>query len=333
MRQHHLEEGRARLLGRRVVVRYRLHNDTHSATDVLGILETWADGVLRVRRDRAEPDDTPVTIAEPDVIAIKAIPARPVTNRDIRDLEAAAAQGWQGLEIHHIEGWILRAAGGFTRRANSCLPLGDPGQPLDDAIAAVEQWYRDRALAPTFQIPDRLAGALGHALDARGWSHDADVIVMTAPVDDVRRGTKAELPAVRVDPRPDDAWLGSYHYRGGDLPPHGIDVLTNADTVGFASVDDGGQRVAIARGAVTDAPSGRRWLGVTAVEVAPHARRRGLGSHIVAGLAEWAANHDASDAYLQVEEINTVAQATYRKLGFGDHHSYHYRQNAHHTTR
>jgi N-acetylglutamate synthase len=328
MRHEPPEADRARLVGRRVVVRHRLYDDTHAATDVLGMLETWANGELRVRRDGVGPGGAPTSIAEDDVIAIKAIPARPVTNRDIRDLEAAAAQGWRGLEIRHMEGWILRAAAGFTRRANSCLPLGDPGTPLDDAIAAVEHWYQDRGLPPTFQVPDRLAGALEHALDARGWTHDADVLVMTASVDDVRKGARPDLPAVRLDIRPDDAWLASYHYRGGDLPAHGFDVLVNAGTVGFASVDDAGRRVAIARGAVTDAPSGRRWLGVTAVEVAPDARRRGLGRHIVASLAEWAANHGATDAFLQVEEVNTTAQGAYRKLGFGDHHAYHYRQAA-----
>ncbi|NEE00523.1 GNAT family N-acetyltransferase [Phytoactinopolyspora halotolerans] len=258
-------------------------------------------------------------------MAIKAIPAQPVTRRAVRDLEAAAARGWRALQTDRIGGWLLRAADGFTRRANSCMPLDDPGMALDDAIAAVRDWYAERGLPPCFQVPGPLELALGPALDARGWSRSEDVLVLTADVDDVRAGARDDLPAVRIDDRPDDAWLGCYHYRGDELPEHAIHVLTNADQVGFASVDDAGQRVAIARGAVTDAPSGRRWLGVTAVEVAPTARRRGLGSHVVAGLAAWAARLAATHAYLQVEETNTAAQAAYRKLGFADHHSYHYR--------
>jgi ribosomal protein S18 acetylase RimI-like enzyme len=325
MRHPLTAEERDHLLGRRVVVRFRLRGEDHAATDVLGVLETWAAGLLHVRRGSGT--DAGVTrVQEDDVIAIKAIPARPVTRREIRDLEAAAARGWRAPDTTELGGWLLRAARGCTRRANSCMPLDDPGLSLGDAIAAVEDWYRDRDLRPTFQVPSLLGGALDAALDARGWSRGDDVLVLTAALEDARGGARPGLPAVRIDNRPDDAWLATYHYRGDALPPHAVEVLTNADNVGFASVDLDGNRVAIARGAVTTAPSGRSWLGVTAVEVAPAARRRGLGSHVVAGLATWAAGLGADDAYLQVEESNTGAQAAYRRLGFGDHHSYHYRQ-------
>ena len=46
-----------------------------------------------------------------------------------------------------------RAAGGFTGRANSALPLGDPGLPLDDALTVVSGWYRARGLAPMIAVP------------------------------------------------------------------------------------------------------------------------------------------------------------------------------------
>lgn len=325
MRHPRTEPERAALVGRRVVVRHLLHGEEHAATDVLGVLESWSDRTLLVRRG-ADQAGAPLRVAEDDVVAIKAIPARPVTRREVRHLEAAAALGWQALEKHHIGGWLVRAAGGFTRRANSCLPLDDPGLPLNDAVDAVEAWYRDRELPAAFQIPGPLGRPLGHVLDARGWTRSDDVLVLTSGIDDVRAGTRPDLPKVRIDARPDDAWLAAYHYRGADLPPFAIDVLTNADDVGFAAVDDDGRRVAIARGAVSNAPDGRRWLGITAVEVLPSARRRRLGSHVVAGLAQWAEKCGASDAYLQVEESNTAAQAAYRKLGFGDHHTYHYRQ-------
>ncbi|WP_129667150.1 GNAT family N-acetyltransferase [Phytoactinopolyspora endophytica] len=316
---------RDQLVGRRVVLRHRLHGAEQAATDVLGILMSWTDGTLTLRRSR-QPEGEPVMVAEADVIAIKAIPARPVTRREVRDLEIAAAHGWQAPETHRIGDWLLRAAGGFTRRANSCIPLGDPGRPIDAAVAEVEAWYSEHGLPPTFQVPGPLGAGLGSVLDARRWSRSEDVWVLTAELDRVRSGSNPDLPPVRIDDRPDDAWLAAYHYRGAELPPHAVDVLTHADSVGFASVDQDGGRVAIARGAVTDAPNGRRWLGVTAVEVTPQARRRGLGSHVVAGLATWAAALGAGHVYLQVEEANTAAQAAYRKLGFADHHTYHYRQ-------
>ena len=45
----------------------------------------------------------------------------------IQDLERAAALHWQAPETERLGEWRLRAADGFTGRANSALPLGDPG--------------------------------------------------------------------------------------------------------------------------------------------------------------------------------------------------------------
>lgn len=313
----------ATLIGRRVVLRFRLHREQFSASDVLGVLETWAEGRVSVRR----ADGTTAEIAAADVIAVKAVPARPVVRREVRELEAAAALGWQAPESQWMGGWLLRAAGGFTGRANSCLPLNRPDRPLSDAVDAVERWYDERGLQPAFQVPDPISAEIAPELDRRGWSFDNPTVVLTAPIDVVRSARRTELPDTRIDAHPDPAWVEGYHYRGGALPQHAVEVLENAETVGFGSVDIDDRRVAIARGAVTAAPAGRRWLGVTAVEIAPEARRRGLGSHIVAGLAGWAAEHGATDVYLQAAADNSAARATYERVGFTEHHRYHYRRS------
>jgi len=96
----------------------------------------------------------------------------------IIDLERIAAAHWRGTEEEWLGGWLLRAAGGFTGRANSALPLGDPGMPLDEAIAAVTRWYRDRGLPPMMAVPTLLdsaaqarspAQAVDHHLSERRW--------------------------------------------------------------------------------------------------------------------------------------------------------------------
>ena len=47
-------------------------------------------------------------------------------NPRVTDLERAAALHWQAPETESLGEWLLRAAAGFTGRANSALPAATP---------------------------------------------------------------------------------------------------------------------------------------------------------------------------------------------------------------
>ena len=72
--------------------------------------------------------------------------------------ERMSARHWQGTEQAHLGGWLLRAGGGFTGRANSALPLGEPGRPAERAVDEVEAWYWRRGLKPMIVIATGLGG-------------------------------------------------------------------------------------------------------------------------------------------------------------------------------
>lgn len=315
------------MVGQRVVVRYRLpRGNGPAATDVLGILDRVDDAQVVVRTS----DDQTVTVARCDIVAARVVPIRAVARRDVRDLEAAALLGWQAAEVTRHRGWLLRASSGFTGRGNSVLPLVTPDEPLDDAVTAAEQWYDARGLRPAFQVIEPLGAEVTETLDRRGWPPRADrTLVMTAPLDAMPAGPDdVDIP---IADRPDDDWLAQYHYRGGELPATAREIIagtgsTGPAVLGFASARVDAATAAIARGAVTTSPAGRSWLGVTAVEVAPEHRRRGLATAVMAALAGWARRHGATGCYVQVATENTAAQHTYTALGFTGHHHYHYRR-------
>ena len=66
------------------------------------------------------------------------------------------ARGWRAPEEASLGNWLLRAAEGFTGRANSALAVGDPGLPLAGAVDEAEAWYRARGLPPMIVIPGPL---------------------------------------------------------------------------------------------------------------------------------------------------------------------------------
>jgi ribosomal protein S18 acetylase RimI-like enzyme len=235
----------------------------------------------------------------------------------VTDLERAAARHWQAPEQEQLGDWLLRAAAGFTGRANSALPLGDPGLPLPEAVTAVEEWYRRRGLPPMIVLPQGAAPEpLENLLAERAWvPRPAPAFVMTADI--------ADIPGRTVDlqfaAEPDDAFLGLYRYRGQDLPPIARTLMMSAPWQAFGTIGRVGRTVACGRISVAGD------LGVmTAVEVDTACRRQGLGTAITAGLAAAAARQGARRILLQTETGNAPARALYFRCGFRDSHRYHY---------
>lgn len=272
-----------------------------------------------------------VHIVESALVAGKVVPAAPARRRgpaaSFAELATVTARAWQPVESEPLGEWRLRAAGGFTRRANSALPLGDPGLPLGEAFGRVERWYEERGLPPYIQTATGAEGtqeALCAELERHGWRREvtAEVrIAALAPVGDL----DADVSAVRLSRTPDEAWLSRYQ-RFSTPGPHVLRVLGGGPSVWFATVAGAGDGVADG-----DAPAaiGRcvvdgRWAGFMAVEVAPEHRRRGLATSVMAALARQALEEGASAAWLQVEEDNEGARALYDGMGFAPHHRYHH---------
>ena len=275
------------------------------------------------------------------VLAGKPVPPRPARPApphlapSITDLVAVMARHWNPTDTARLGGWWLRAGGGgFTRRANSLIPLGPPG--LDDGPAQVwvRAWFGERGLPAVASIAGPAAGGVpaddgpaslaGDLLRRYGWATvpDGSAVVLVAPTAQLRAGP--DLPARLLLDRastPDAGWLACYRYRGQLLPPQALQLLLSAPEQAFWSVRDGARTVAAARGSLADG-----WAGVTAVEVDPAHRRQGLARLLLAELGRWAWQRGAYSTYLQTAESNRPAQQLYRSAGFVPHHRYDYLQ-------
>ncbi|MER6156133.1 GNAT family N-acetyltransferase [Streptomyces sp. NPDC001868] len=308
-------------VGKRVSVR-RVDEDAAGGgkfTDTVGVLTSWDDGVLLITRRNGER----VRIEESSLVAGKTVPAAPARRRgpaaSYAELAHVSARGWQPVERERLGEWELRAAAGFTRRANSVLPLGDPGMPLDEALTAVRGWYAARGLPAFLQLATGAEGTqelLCAEVEDRGWVRDVTAelwIGALAPVAD------RETAGVGLSRTADEAWLGRYQRKG--LGEVALKVLGSGPSVWFATVPgaEGEGPAAIGR-CVVDG----RWAGFSAVEVDPAQRRRGLATTVMAALGRRALDEGASAGWLQVETDNSGARALYEGMGFAAHHSYHH---------
>ncbi|MEU1080046.1 GNAT family N-acetyltransferase [Streptomyces sp. NPDC005908] len=322
-------------VGKRVSVRSLIEHGPSGEKfgDTVGVLTSWDNGVLRITRKSGES----VRVAESALVAGKVVPAAPARRRgpaaSYEELARIAARGWRPVESERLGGWELRAAGGFTRRANSVLPLGDPGMPLDDALAAVRRWYAARGLPAYVQTATGAEGTqepLCAELERRGWVREVTAELWTgalAPVADLG-DPSSEVPLSR---EADEAWLSRYQRKG--VSEVALRVLVGGSpgapaggpgepSVWFATVpgDPGVAAPAAIGRCVVDG----RWAGFAAVEVDPAQRRRGLATAVMGALARRALEEGASAAWLQVEVDNEGARSLYGRMGFAPHHAYHH---------
>lgn len=324
------------VVGQRVVVRRVLPGETGPSggpamTDVLGVMESWSAGIATVRT--ASDDLVQIRIA--DIVSGKPVPPRPSVRMrvPVEVAERRALASWPAIVAAPLGEWLLRASGGYSARANSVLADGDPGEPLDDALARVGSFYDGHGLPAWAQV---VVGSDVHrALEDRGWGlarpGEADslfqLVAVSAAARVVRRTLPTVVPPVAVTPRADAAWLADDEraLRNRDAA---LAVLEGPADVGFAAVTAPGTDEVVAKGRVARGagavPGDEDWAGITNVWVSPAQRRLGLGTVVMAALLGWAAERGVTTAYLQVRGDNPGALAAYGRLGFSTHHAYRY---------
>jgi ribosomal protein S18 acetylase RimI-like enzyme len=307
-------------VGRRVSVRRRVEG---GLTDVLGHLLDVADDHLDVL-SRGEV----LTLASGDITAAKAVPpATPRRGWEVpvvspEDMQRICWAGWPAGESELLGDWALRAHGGITGRANSAMAVGDPGRPLPEALGRVAAWYTERGLPPLLQLP--LADPSNLVMEQDGWRRLHVTIVQVAPIERLLAGVPAREDLVAdITPAPSADWLSLMHDLDEGDPDAHVAILTGPSRVGFVTLRRGGEPVGIGRVSIEG-----QWAGVTSVDVAPAARRQGIGSAVMGELLRWARAQGATSSYLQVRAANPGALRLYDALGYATHHPYCYRSSS-----
>jgi ribosomal protein S18 acetylase RimI-like enzyme len=238
-------------------------------------------------------------------------------------IERIHAETWPAIEIWTYDGWQLRFARGYTKRANS-ITTAEPGtRPLETKIAACEAAYEARHIAPVFRLPGSADIAeIDSALQRNGYAKIDNTSIRVASLDEPLPPRSDEINVAR---QPTHEWL--------------------AHQADWNGLDDGrrGAFAAIAGGIRRPSSFALLWSGAAAVAAglavrqgeliclhsiitAPTQRGRGFGRAITRGLMRWGQTHGAKIAWLQVVKTNAPALHLYKALGFSrEIDRYHYR--------
>lgn len=246
----------------------------------------------------------------------------------IRELEGVAGRAWPARVVKRLGGWLLRAADGITRRANSVLPLGEPSKTnLEDAIEVVHRFYAKQKLPPRFQMTHASAPKeLDNILAKYDFEVEMHILVQTAHLDalDTHLATHDRGFHVDIHSAPPKGWFDAYAVSAGyDASSIEVRKTIMAQVPlqkAYAEAVIDGAIVGVGFGVIEG-----EWLGLFSVTTINKYQRRGVATAISCNLAQWAQLNGASKAYLQVTQGNSPAIALYHRLGFKELYKYWYR--------
>jgi ribosomal protein S18 acetylase RimI-like enzyme len=306
--------GVEKLIGRRVAVRHRVGDQQSDAVGELAV--DGPDLVVRTRRG-------PVRIRRSAVTAVRAVPP-PVPRRAslaaIVRLEELCADAWPALVEERLGAWRMRAADGFTGRANAALAIGSPGRPVAAALDEVRAFADRQRIAARVQVPvgspwDRAVAAEGWVLDA---GHAAGALVSVQVADLAELIGPSEAAERADDGGPTDDWWRIV--LGAPPSPAQRHVLASPPHTGFLLLrDEAGAPVAAGRAVVVD-----EHVHLSVLTTEADLRHRGHGTRLLRVAAAWGRRNGAHWGVLQVATHNTAALALYARTGWSEHHRYRY---------
>ena len=238
-------------------------------------------------------------------------------------VEEACLNAWPSPRQLLVHGYLLRAAGGPSKRQNSLNPMrgsGAPG-PAVDAARAIFGRLGQRAI---FRIP-----AIAPGLES--WLAGGDYAVVDETCTlfrDLDAPAGAPDPSVAVAAAPGADWLALR------------DTMNHADAAAGRVFRDTVAALVLPRAFAAAAAEGgigaiafgvldRELLVIEAVATPEPLRGRGHGKRAVEALLGWGRGQGARGACLQVVAANAPARAFYRALGFErELYRYHYRVGA-----
>lgn len=322
--------------GRRVALRHRIAPDGAPGprlSDAVG--ELAGDGpdavVVHTRSG-------PVRVLRDAVVAVREVPpapARRASRAAVAHLDRVRSDAWPAPVRAGLGRWLLRAAGGGPRRANSALADGDPGLPVPQALQRVRAFSAAHGIDPVVQCP---AGSpWSRRVRDAGWRvRGGEGLVLVAPA-----GPDDDPPDWPATPPP-----GWWDDRAGPAPAPG-----SAASAALLGTAGGGRAPGPAPGAPDPAPYGyptavafgladspdgpvagvrvavvEDHVHLSRLHTGPAQRDPGPAALLVRRALAWGAARGARHAVLDLAagERDTGTGPPGGLKGWTEHHRYHY---------
>lgn len=245
---------------------------------------------------------------------------------NIRKIEEMSMNAWPALQTVLFDGWVLRFANGYSKRANSVNPIYESTLDIHEKIINCEQVYHSKNLPTIFKITDGpVQVTYDELLSGRGYEKHDETSLRTLSLN--------KYNPIISDHLQDEGtftaeWIKNY-LTCADI--HEVETvqtiqmmlshIVSPKVCAILKMDD--EVVACGYGVIENG-----YVGIFDIIVKESQRGHGYGQTLVEGILGLAKRKGAQTAYLQVMCRNKVADWLYEKLGFEEVYRYWYRVKA-----
>ncbi|MNI22071.1 ribosomal-protein-alanine N-acetyltransferase [compost metagenome] len=241
---------------------------------------------------------------------------------DNKMIEELSLNNWPALSTLFYDGWVLRLANGYTKRANSISPIHYSTCNLEQKITECEQIYAQNNLPTIYKITPFIQPAnLDHILEEKSYSFVDLTSIQTLKLDHI---PEPSLDSVKMDTNINPDWVDHFcklnHVEDKDKSTMER-ILSNIKTKkGFISLYYEGKIVACGLGVIE-----RDYIGIYDIITDIEYRNRGFGEQLILNLLKWGSQNGAKYSYLAVVMNNKPALKLYSKIGYSEVYRYWYR--------
>jgi len=241
-----------------------------------------------------------------------------------RFIEELSYNAWPAEQTVFFDGWILRFASGYTKRANSIVTIYPSMRPLEEKINNCEKMYKERNLPTVFKMTTFcMPTELDSILEGRGYQKQSPSSVQLAELKKIEKYSDKNIKT--FDHLCND-WLIPFQQMSAvpiAMSSHMSNILRNIlPTHKYFCIFEDGVIKACGLGVVQSG-----FIGLFDIVTHPSYRHQGYGRQIVGQILAWGKEQGAKNAYLQVIQSNTIAIELYQSFGFKEFYQYWYRTN------
>ncbi|MDO7908653.1 GNAT family N-acetyltransferase [Paenibacillus sp. JX-17] len=237
-------------------------------------------------------------------------------------LEELSLNHWPSLSTLMTDGWMLRLANGYTKRANSISPIFGSTVDVEEKIKTCEQFYTACGQRTIFKITPFVKPAdLDQLLEGQDYRVEDVTQVQTMTLDALRR---PYWTAYTIQEQLTEEWLEALIRINEVKEQHRATMISMLNGIilakGFISLYHEDKVVACGLGVCE-----RGYIGLYDIVTDPKYRNQGLAEQMILHLLHWGKARGAEASYLAVIDHNKPALRLYEKLGYEHSYNYWYR--------